>query len=247
MIQRAMDAGIYRILVPGIDIETSKKAIHLAERYHLVFAAVGVHPNESHGWNRQSCIELRQLAQHPKAVAIGEIGLDFYRDRVSKEIQIYALKMQLDLAGSNRLPLILHNRNAFEELWACLDLWVSEDGGGQTKAGSSPGVFHSFQGSADECDRLLQGGFFVGISGPITYPNAIALYQMTRRIPLEKILLETDAPYLPPQEFRGHRNEPAFIRSTADKMAEQRNIDPGQLYQATALNANQLFNWGLTD
>jgi TatD DNase family protein len=243
VVQRALQAGVTRIVVPGIDLLTSHRAIALTERYPQVYAAVGVHPNDvpSDEESPDGVIrQLRELAQHPKVIAIGEIGLDYYRDRTPADLQHLWLGLQLDLAAELHLPVILHNREASEDILDVLAEWVQ---GLPRELQGRPGVLHSFSGSWEDAQSALRIGFYIGFTGPITYKGADQLRHVAASIPLDRILLETDAPFLSPHPHRGARNEPAYVRFIAQKLAEIRNIEAQAVADQTTSNAKALFGW----
>lgn len=247
VLERSRQAGVQRILNPGIDLPSSRAAIRLAEEHPEVYAAVGVHPNSALEWDKSSLEELRDLAGHPKVVAIGEIGLDFYRDRAPREIQARAFEEQLELAASLALPVIIHNRQATLQVHKMLQNWT-----GALEASSSPlndrhGVLHSFSGDVQEARHAIRLGFYVGITGPVTYRNAAALQEVVADLPADRLLVETDAPFLPPHPHRGERNEPVYVRLIVDKIAEIQSLSTGILAARTTSNAERLFNWGVPD
>ena len=243
VIARAWEAGLDRILVPGIDLETSRLAVHLAEDDERIYAAVGIHPNEALLWDATTLQELMTLASHPKVVAIGEIGLDFYRDRAPRDLQIEILKEQLEISAKLQLPVVLHNRESMQELWSILAEWHN----GLTEKGnpiqSHPGVFHAFSDELSTAKKLAEKSFFIGIGGPVTFTNALDRQRMVSELPLSAVLLETDAPYLAPHPHRGRRNEPAFVALVAQKIAELKQVPATQVAEITSNNANRLFNW----
>lgn len=243
VIARAWEAGLDRILVPGIELETSKLAIQLAEKNERIYAAVGVHPNDACSWDASTLHELALLAGHPKVVAIGEIGLDYYRDHAPHDLQVEILKKQLELAADLRLPVILHNRDAFQDLWPILAEWhaglVERDNPLQAR----PGVFHAFAEDLPAAFELLGKSFLVGIGGPVTFKNAPDRQSVVSGLPLSGILLETDAPFLAPHPHRGQRNEPAYVARVAEKIAALRQIPVSQVVEATSCNADRLFEW----
>ncbi len=243
MLSRSREAGLSRILVPGIDLPSSALAVDLAAANPEIYAAVGVHPTDTHTWTEETSTRLRNLAGQPKVVAIGEIGLDYYHDRSTARKQQEILRTQLELAKELDLPVILHNRDSLEDLWGIMEEWLAGlRSAGSTRA-SNPGVFHSFDGTMEEARRVTQAGFYLGISGPLTYKNASKRTAIAAALPLEKLVLETDAPYLAPQAYRGKRNEPAFIHCTYEKLAEIRKLDLDTITGETADNAARLFAW----
>ncbi len=244
VLRRAWEAGVERILVPGIDLASSRAAIELAEAHERVFAAVGVHPNSATTWDAQTLGALELLAKHPKVVAIGEIGLDYYRDRAPRSLQKRVLREQLSLAGRLQLPVVIHTRNASPQDRACfadilgiiseMRAELSED---------RPGVFHSFLESEDEALQSLEQGFYVGITGPVTFKNAHELRSVVSNAPLDRLLIETDGPFLAPHPHRGKRNEPAHVYYVAEKIAQVLGQAPRALAEATTANAGRLFQW----
>jgi TatD DNase family protein len=244
ILERAWENGLERILVPGIDIETSRSAIALAEEHANLYAAIGIHPGSASSWNADSLSILRDLAQHPKTVAIGEIGLDYYRDRSPRPLQREAFRAQLELAGELGLPVIVHNRDSFADLWEELSTWQDELNSSKSVIAQHPGVLHSFDGSTTTGQQAADKGFYLGISGPVTFKNAPERQQTTAGLPLDHLLIETDAPYLTPHPYRGRRNEPAYVALVAEKVSELHGISLEAAAQATWKNATQLFQWG---
>lgn len=212
----------------------------MAQNHPQIYAAVGFHPNEAASWNDQSLDELERLASHPKVAAIGEIGLDFYRDRTSPEIQKEILEKQLSLAAAIGKPVIIHCREAMQSLWPIIREWLKNLSTPLTK---QPGVFHSFAGDFIMGNEIINHGFMLGINGPVTYKNAGVQQVVLSSISLDHIVLETDSPFLSPHPFRGQRNEPANIRVIAEKMAGLHQCSLEHIAEITTCNANQLFNW----
>ena len=252
VIRRALDAGLGRVLVPGINLKSSRRCIELAGEYPAVFAAVGVHPTEVESWETDTADQIRELAGHPKVVAIGEIGLDYYwiTDPDQQSRQRDALRAQLELAAELRKPVIVHAREkgdasqgpCFEDLMAMLEAWVESFTRRGLRA-HSPGVLHSFSGSSEIASRAIDLGFYIGVTGPVTYKNAEARRQVIAVLPLERILIETDSPYLAPHPYRGKRNEPAYVAHIADKIAAIHSRSPQDVGTITAENAARLFSW----
>lgn len=243
VIERAEKAGIIRILNPGIDIKTSIAAVKLARQYLPVYAAVGVHPNDALTWNEGTLQQLSELAKQPKVVAIGEIGLDYYRDYSPKDIQLKIFQEQLTLAASLQLPVVIHNRNATQDLLNILEDWKDYlVQSGSTLVGA-PGVLHSFSADLPSARQAISLGFFIGFTGPITFRKADELRSVLSELPMNCILTETDAPFLAPHPHRGARNEPAFVRLVAEKIAEVRGMDIHALTEAVRINAETIFHW----
>lgn len=244
LLERAWERGLGRVLIPGIDVETSRSAVALAERHPNLYAAVGVHPGDASTWQADTRAELADLASHPKVVAIGEIGLDFYRDRSPRPVQRSVFREQLELAAERNLPVIIHNREAMEETWAMLAEWQDQLRQQGSPLAERPGVLHSYDGSLANAQRAVERHFWIGISGPVTYKNAHEKHEVASGLPLEQTLIETDAPFLTPHPHRGRRNEPAYVALVAEKIAALREQPVETVIQATWNNANHLFHWG---
>ena len=238
IIENAIRNGITRILVPGIDLESSIEAISISEKYDLVYAAIGIHPNDANKWDDQSFTRLIELSKHPKVKAIGEIGLDFYRDYSSHDSQKFVLSEQLRLSELTNLPVVIHSRDAVSEIMDILIKWKNS-----IVKRSYYGVMHSFEGNLQQAINITSSGFFIGIAGPITYKNAQEKHEIGRSLPLEKILLETDSPFLAPHPLRGKTNEPANIKLIAEKIASLTEMPLKLVQQKTTINANILFAW----
>lgn len=243
VIGRALDTGVEIILVPGSDLPSSIKSVELADRYDFIYAAVGFHPHYAADWMHNSYNRIAELAAHPKVVAVGEIGLDYYRNISPVEKQREAFHAQLEIAETLRLPVIIHNRDSTEDMMSIISNWYKRLKENTNPLAERPGVFHSFNQSLDIANTLIDMNFSLGISGPVTYPNAVELQQTVKSLPLSSILLETDAPYLSPQAHRGKRNEPAFIESVAQKIAFLHNIPVEDVAQVTKSNAERTFAW----
>jgi TatD DNase family protein len=243
VIERARKAGVTHILNPGVDLGSSRAAVSLTEEHAEIFAAVGVHPNDGAGWQAESLVELRALARHPKVVAIGEIGLDYYRDRTPQDVQKRIFRQQLELAGELGLPVIIHNRQAGEDILVILAEWRQSLSRAGSDLASRPGVLHSFSENLAFAERAAQLNFYIGITGPVTFKNAAELCTTVAGVSVEKLLIETDAPFLTPHPHRGERNEPAHVRFVADKIAEIHKKTPDFIAAATSQNAARLFNW----
>jgi TatD DNase family protein len=243
VLRRAVDHGLRRLLVPGVDLASSQRAIRLAEAEEHVFAAVGVHPNDALSWKKDSLATLRHLAEHPKVVAIGEIGLDYYRDRASMELQARIFNEQLALAAQLGLPVVIHSRQAMEDTLEALETWQQVLVASDSTLSERPGVLHSFSGRLEEAQRAIRANFFIGATGPVTYPNAHELRKTLLSLNLEDILIETDAPFLTPQPHRGERNEPAYVCYVAEKLAEMFDLSLESVASTTTNNANKIFNW----
>ena len=236
MLARAIEAGVSRIITCGTTLESSEKAIALAEKYPQIFAAVGIHPQEIHNAQKSDIEKIAELAKNPKVVGIGEMGLDFHRKVVHEEEQIQGLKRQLELARELRLPVIIHNRQATKEMIEVLGDWVQK---AQVK---TPGVIHCFQENAENARIFLEMGFYLAFGGYIGYPKSL-MAEVIKTVPENQLLAETDAPYLPPQKYRGQRNEPAYIRFTVEKMAGILGLSAERAAEITTENAYRVFKF----
>lgn len=241
VVQRARDAGVTFIINPGYDLPSSRRAIGLAERYPEVYAAVGVHPHEAKTVTGDVIAALRDLAAHPKAVAIGEVGLDFYRDLSPRDVQRRACEMQLALAAELELPVIIHSRDAHDEVMSMLGRFASPAG---HLAERGPGrwcVLHAFSAGDEVAQTALDMGICLGIAGPVTFAKARGLQAVARALPPERLLTETDSPYLTPHPYRGKRNEPARVRLVAEALAAIRGVSITQVGRWSLENARRLF------
>ena len=243
VLENSISAGITRMVVPGIDLLTSRQSIELSEKYARIFAAVGYHPNDSSTWEGKSQIELEKMVQNPRVCAIGEIGLDFYRDRSPRELQYHVLEEQLKLAQSSGKPVILHCRNAFPELWQVIKKWQEGLALKEHPLSKAPGVFHSFSEGFDEYQELISHNFLIGLGGPVTFNNAKSLHELVKKVEMKDVLLETDCPFLTPHPYRGKRNEPKQIKLIAEKIASLKNIPFEEVARQTTQNATNLFRW----
>ena len=225
VIERAQAAGVEIIINPAIDLASCRRVLALADRYAHVYAAVGVHPNDCGEFDDAALAELRVLAQHPKVIAVGEIGLDYYWEKAPHDQQQRALRAQLELAGELGLPVILHSRNHTGEDRSCTTdlLWtMAQLGPVILKRGEEAGIigiWHAFSGDFVEAQQAVELGMALGLGGPVTFQNARQLHELAPRLRIDRLVLETDAPYLAPHPHRGQRNEPAYVPLVADKLA----------------------------
>jgi TatD DNase family protein len=243
VVDRARQNGVERILNPAIHLASSYEISRMAESIDEVYVAVGVHPNEALTWESDTLDRLREAAHHSKVVAIGEIGLDYYRDYSPRDLQRRVFIHQLELAAELNLPVIIHNRQASEDVLELLVAWHAALIKSNSPLQDRPGVLHSFSDQLSVARQAIDIGFFIGFTGPITYRNAQNLQELVKSIPLDCLLTETDAPFLPPQPYRGKRNEPAYVRLVAEKISELLEVDYQTVAKATTVNANQLFGW----
>jgi TatD DNase family protein len=219
------------VITVGADLASSRESVRLAERHRGIWATVGVHPHEAKGMTPQTLRELGTLAGTPKVVAVGEIGLDYYRDLSPREAQRQAFTEQLDLARRLSLPIVIHNRESSEDLLGIL----------RAAGPAHRGVVHSFLGDLALARAFLDLGLHLGVGGPVTYPKNAELREAVRSIPLDRIVTETDCPYLTPVPYRGRRNEPAYLRYVVEAIAELRGLCVEDVASATTGNAISLF------
>lgn len=238
VLERAWAAGLVAIVNAGADLPSSRAGVELAWRHARVFAAVGVHPHDAKDLAASALAELEALARAPKVVALGEIGLDFYRDLSPRPAQRKAFEAQLDLAAHLGKPVIVHDRDAHGEVMSLLRTWAP------TSPLAEKGVLHCFSGSLEMALEAVELGFLISIAGPITYANARKLPQIAAALPLDKLLIETDCPFLAPHPHRGKRNEPAHVAMVAKAVARVRGVSVADVARATTANAVRLF--GLT-
>ena len=231
VLERAQEAGVHAIMVIGFDLETSRRAIALAEEYDQIYATVGMHPHDAKDLDAETVGIFRDLAAHPKVVALGEMGLDYYRDLSPRPIQKATFERQLDLAEELDLPIVIHNREAYHDILPIL----------QARRGRVRGVMHCFSGDVEIMRQSLALGFYIGIGGPVTYRKSDALQEVAQKVPADALLVETDCPWLAPQFRRGKRNEPAYVRATAEKIAKLRGISLEEISELTTQNFEALF------
>ena len=254
VLRRAQESGLIRILVPGLDQRSSREAVRLAESNPLIYAAVGFHPTDLEEFSEQTFEEVKSLANHPKVVAVGEIGIDYYwvKEEDKRLFQHEILKKQLTFAESIGKPVVIHMREekdawfgqASADLLSILTEWQNKLRTQNHPLAERPGVMHSFNGNLETAQKAMHLNFYIGVTGPVTYKNAEEKRQIIRQLPLERILIETDAPFLTPVPHRGKRNEPAFVAYIADKIAEIHKTTREQVANITAANAKRLFGWG---
>jgi TatD DNase family protein len=232
VIQRAVEAGVNRIATVGYDLPSSVQAVKIAKKHKGIYAIIGVHPHDAKALDEESLYQLEVYAREPEVVAIGEIGLDYYRDHSPRDVQREAFRKQIHLAAKLEKPIVIHDRDAHGDTMQIIK---------EEKAGSNGGIFHCFSGSWEMARQCIALGFHISIAGPVTYKNANKLLEVARMVPLNRLLVETDCPYLTPHPYRGKRNEPARVRLIAEKIAELRGISLTELAEATTSNALDVF------
>jgi TatD DNase family protein len=243
VLERARAAGVGAIVIPGIDVAQNRQALALADQDAGLFAAVGIHPNSADEFGAESIAELRNLAAHRKVVAIGEIGLDYYWDKVAPEQQRRAFVQQLDLAAELGLPVIIHSRDAGSDVAGVLRGWVTGERFRSSALASRPfaGVLHAFSGGLALAEEAYGWGFVLSLGGPVTFRNAHALQALVPKLRLDRLMLETDAPYLTPHPWRGQRNEPAHVVAVVEQLAHLYGATPDAVARATTAVAQRFF------
>ena len=232
LIERAVAAGVDTMIIPGTTLETCASAIALAEQYENIYAAAGIHPTDVSDVDEETFLAIDTLLDHPKVVALGEVGMDFYHDATLQDKQRECMERFVDMACVKKKPLIIHNRDSEDAMSAFLE---------SVTLYSKPGVFHCFAGNQDFAKIVLDHGFYISFTGIVTFKNAKELQAVAEYVPLDRILLETDSPYLTPQPFRGRRNEPAYTQYVGEKIAELKGISVEEVDRVTTDNARSLF------
>ena len=235
VLKRAAAQGVRYIINVGSSLEGSRRSLSLADKYESVFASLGIHPHEAPSANEEAISELRHMARHKKVVAIGEVGLDYYKSESPKESQKSAFRKFIRLAIELDLPLIIHNREANSDMLSIL----ADESGGKIR-----GVMHCFSGDSGFLAQSLAMGLLVSFTCNVTFKNAANLRMAAAEAPLEKLLLETDAPFLAPQTFRGERNEPSYLKYLAEEIAKVKNISEEKVAKVTSENASEFFRLG---
>jgi len=215
----------------GYDLEASREAARIAKNHEGVYAIVGVHPHNAKAMNASTVDSLRELAHDPRVVAIGEIGLDYYRNLSPRARQKEAFEQQIRLANELQLPIVVHDREAHADVLEVLRRFDK----------NAKGILHCFSGDLSMAEEVIEMGYVISIAGPVTYPNARRLHELVQHLPDESIVLETDCPFLPPQSKRGERNEPLFVLETAHKVAELKGMQLDELVELTSRNARSIF------
>ena len=224
------DKGVSNFLNVGCCLESSKDCIAMAEKYPFVYASVGSHPDSADEVTEEVIEQYRQMALHPKVRAIGEIGLDYYYETIPREIQQQAFRMQMELARELKMPVIVHERNAHDDGMKIVKEFKDVTG-----------VFHCYSGSAEMARQLVNMGWYIGFTGVLTFKNARKAVETAESIPLDRIVLETDCPFMSPEPYRGRRNDPGYLPYMAQKLAEIRNISLEEVIEATTNNAKRLY------
>ncbi|MBS4216638.1 TatD family hydrolase [Neobacillus rhizophilus] len=232
VIARAKEAGVTNMVVVGFDRPTITRAMELAESYEFIYACVGWHPVDAIDMTEEDLKWIEELAAHPKVVAIGEMGLDYHWDKSPKDIQKEVFRKQIRLAKKVKLPIVIHNREATQDIVEIL----KEEG-----AAEVGGIMHCFSGSAETAKECVNMNFYISLGGPVTFKNAKKPKEVAAEIPLGKLLIETDCPYLAPHPYRGKRNEPSYVKLVAEQIAEIKGLTYEEVAEATTQNAKKCF------
>ncbi len=232
VIESALNGGVSTMVVVGYDLDSSRRAVELADSYPMLWAAVGIHPQDARLWDDEVAQSLEELLKKPKVVALGEIGLDYHYLDTPKKDQHQAFLEQLQLAREYNKPVIIHNREAHQDTFSLIN---------QVQLGPAGGVMHCFSGSREMAAQFLKMGLHISFTGVITFTNAEKLRSVAAEIPLDRLLVETDCPYLSPYPFRGRRNEPMRVVTVGEKLAEIKQSPVEEIMQATAANTRSLF------
>ncbi|MFS0865378.1 TatD family hydrolase [Fredinandcohnia sp. 179-A 10B2 NHS] len=232
VIERAQAEGVSTIVVVGFDRETITRAIELADQYEFIYATVGWHPVDAIDMTDEDLKWIEELSAHPKVVALGEMGLDYYWDKSPKDIQKEVFRKQIALAKKVKLPIIIHNREATADIVEILQ---------EENASEVGGIMHCFTGSLEVAKQCMDMNFYISFGGPVTFKNAKKPKEVAAEIPLDRLLIETDCPYLTPHPFRGKRNEPSYVKYVAEQLAELKGTTFEEIAQKTSDNAKRFF------
>ncbi|MDP4107617.1 MAG: TatD family hydrolase [Bacillota bacterium] len=232
VISRAQEAGVTNMVVVGFDRPTIERAMELVDHYDFLYASVGWHPVDAIDMREEDLIWIEELASHPKVVALGEMGLDYHWDKSPKDIQKEVFRKQIRLAKKVKLPIIIHNREATADILEILKEENAEEVGG---------IMHCFSGSPEVARECVNMNFYISLGGPVTFKNAKKPKDVAAEVPLDKLLIETDCPYLTPHPFRGKRNEPGYVKLVAEQIAEIKGLSYEEVAAATTKNAKKFF------
>lgn len=241
VIERATNEGITHIITVGFDLDASHQAIALTDGYANLSACVGIHPHQASQVSEEVLDSLRELTGHDKVVAVGETGLDYYRDRSPRDVQRWVFRQELDLAAALGKPVVIHDRAAHQDLMHIIRAWAGAMDSSSGKLQPPLGVVHCYSGDLAMARELFDLGFYVSIAGPVTFPNARRLQELVKHLPLERLLIETDCPFLAPHPYRGKRNEPANVKLIAQGIADIQDMPLEAVSQITTENAYRLF------
>ena len=232
VIDRALEAKVEKMVVIGFDRKTIERAMSLANQCDFIYAVIGWHPVDAIDCTEQDLAWIEELAAHPKVVGIGETGLDYYWDKSPKDVQQFWFRKQIKLAQKLNLPIIIHNRDATGDVVRILR---------EENAATIGGIMHCFGGSVETARECIDMNFMISLGGPVTFKNARQPKEVAKEIPLEHLLIETDAPYLAPHPYRGKRNEPCYVPLVAEEIARQKELSLEEVANATTANAIRFF------
>ena len=229
-IEELKNNEIENVVIPGVEPTTFNEIINLSEKYDMLYSAIGVHPSEAKTYNQEVEKEIYKLCKHKKVIAIGEIGLDYYWEQETKELQKEVFRKQLKIAEELKIPVLIHDREAHEDTFEILQEFNLENV-----------IFHCFSGNADFAKKCIEKGYYIAIGGVVTFKNAKDLKEVAKIVPLDKLLLETDAPYLAPVPYRGKLNSPAYLKYIAQEIENLKEIDIKEVKKQTTQNAQKIF------
>lgn len=241
VVDRAVNEGVGRMVAVGFDLDSSRQAVALTRRYANLWACVGIHPHQASRATPEVFDSLRDLSKDNKVVAIGETGLDYYRDRSPRDVQRQVFRQELEVAEETGMPVVIHDRAAHEDVMSIISAWADGIRSSNGRLQPPLGVVHCFSGDLVMAERLIDLGFYISVAGPVTFPNAGRLQELASRLPLERLLVETDCPFLSPHPFRGQRNEPANVKLIAQRIAELRGVSLEKISRTTTENACRVF------
>ena len=231
VIERAVEAGVTKMAVIGFDIPSSQRAIELAQQYEFIYAVVGIHPSDAKTVTDVTWPELIEMLKHPKVVALGEIGFDYYHDTSFNDIQRDVFMKQLEIAKKIDIPIVIHMRDSVQDTYEVL----------RDYAKGLSGVCHCYSGDIEMLSKFLELGFYIGLDGPVTFKNAHSVHEIAKAVPLERLVIETDGPYLTPAPYRGKRNEPVYITYIAETIAQLKGVSYEEVCRVTTENALRLY------
>lgn len=233
VIARAREAGLELIVNVGYNLQSARRTVAMTKKYDFIYGAVGMHPHDAKDLDGESLRELRRLAQEPKIIAIGEIGLDYHYDHSPRDVQQRVFRRMIDLARELKKPIVIHDREAHEDIFRILK---------EENAKEVGGIFHCYSGSWPMAKEAIEMGFYISIAGPVTFHNAKKTVEVVKEVPLEWLLIETDSPYLAPVPYRGKRNESAYVVKVAEMIAQIRGLDVEEVGRITTTNGKRAFN-----
>ena len=231
VIERALEVGVTKMAVVGFDMPSNKRAIQLAEQNECIYAVVGVHPSDAKSATEAGWAVLREQLKHPKVVALGECGFDYYHDTSFNDIQHEVFKRQLAIAKEIDTPIVIHMRDSVDDTYKML----------RAEGKGLGGVLHCYSGDLKMMHKFLELGFYIGLDGPVTFKNARSVHEIAKAVPIDRLVIETDAPYLTPAPYRGKRNEPAYLSYVAEKIAELRGMSYEEVCRITTENALKMY------